>query len=256
MLKLMKYELRKNRTLLLVLLGVVVALEALFLVNAARKDANWLFVSVALLMLATYGVAMSVFIMGVSGYSRELNQKSSYLIFMTPRTPLQIIASKMIFTVLVGVIFALGLVALAGVDIPIMFKAIDESWDGYVNVINAVLGDTEWSVGRFLTTVAFYAALVMSELISTIAVAYLSITLSATFMRSRKGHALVSVLLFLAISYLIGRLNQGLVGDVVNTLRDAGDLIGALWPNLLVSLGTIAASIALSAWMLGRKVEL
>ena len=257
MLKLMKYELRKNRTLILVLAGAIVALESLFLISAARKDATWVFASVGLLVFAAYATALGVLTMGVVSYSRELNQKSSYLIFMTPCSPLAIIASKVVFTVLTGLVFAAGLIALAGVDIPIMFKTLDENWEGYVSLIDSyILSDTEWTVASLSMNVALIAISIMLSLVSTICVAYLAITLSATFMRSRKGHALISFLLFVAISFVLGRLEYLLNPRVTVAVTSFMDIGRALLPNLFLSLGTITLTIVLSAWMLSRKVDL
>ena len=103
MFKLIKYEYRKNRTLLLTILGIIAVLEVYFLVSAhlaqkyamidmfsettQRAEVN-LAVSISLLVAASFGTALAVFIMGVAGYSRELNQRTSYLIFMTPQSTL------------------------------------------------------------------------------------------------------------------------------------------------------------------------
>ena len=130
MLKLMKYELRKNRTLLLTILGIIAALEAYFLISAritagytlrgvfsdaaTRAEIN-LAVSMGLLAAASFGTALAIFVMGVAGYSRELNQKTSYLVFMTPNSTLAMVGSKLLFT--------LFIVAFASPDFQFNYKA-------------------------------------------------------------------------------------------------------------------------------------
>ena len=256
MLKLMKYEFRKNRTLLLVLLGVIAALEGLFIYSTITKDEGWLIASVVLLVVAAYGAALAVFIMGVSSYSRELNQKSSYLVFMTPRSSLSIIASKLVFTLLTGFCIAAVLIGLAAMDVPMMFKALGAEWRGYMNVFNTALGEFDMSVERILNIVAFYALYIMADIVSSVCVAYLAITLTATIMRGKKFHALVAVVFYLAISFGIGRLNAVFMGSTLTNVYDIEDVTRMLIPSFFVTLGVIAGSIGLSAWMLKNKVEL
>ena len=223
MFKLIKYEYRKNRTLLLTILGIIAVLEVYFLVSAhlaqkyamidmfsettQRAEVN-LAVSISLLVAASFGTALAVFIMGVAGYSRELNQRTSYLIFMTPQSTLSIVASKLLFTLVTGIAFAALLVGLASMDFPLFMKSIGSDWRGYYNLLDLFMTNNDMSLTGALLTVAFYVCVVFLSIISTVSVAFFAITLSATFMRGKKGHALVSVLLFLLISWGISRLTS------------------------------------------------
>ncbi|MBQ8953233.1 MAG: hypothetical protein IJ048_03890 [Clostridia bacterium] len=272
MLKLMKYELRKNRTLILTILGIILALEVYFLISAhlakvnnisnsfseaaQRAEIN-LIVSMSLLGAASFGTALAVFIMGVAGYSRELNQKTSYLIFMTPESTLSVVASKLLFTLVTGVAFALLLVGLATVDFPVFSNAIGSEWRGYYNLLDVFMTSNEMSLTGALLTIAFYVIVVFLSIISTVSVAYFAITLSATFMRGKKGHAVVSVLLFALLSWGISRLTGLFMpDDVYDILRSAADMTRALAPQALVDLGVLALSIVSCAWMLKKRVDL
>ena len=277
MLKLIKYELRKNRALLLVILGVIIALEGYFLVSAhmtgSLKEAlsqRWtqeafdasnkaegnLVASMALLVVASFGTALAVFIMGVAGYSRELNQKSSYLIFMTPKSTTSIIGSKLLFTLLTGVVFATLLVCLAAVDFPMMLNSLGEEWEGYYNLLDWFMAENDMSLAGILLTVVFYVGVVFLSIVSTVSIAYLAITLSATFMRGKKGHALVSILLFIALVTANSRLSNFFLNNRTYEFEKAVDLLGALWPQILQDVGVIAVSLFACAWMLKRRVDL
>ena len=272
MLKLIKYEFRKNRTLLLTILGLVAALEIFFLVSAhiasgySIKDAMTdsadqayirLAVSAALLGVASFGTAMAVFIMGVAGYSRELNQKTSYLVFMTPNSTLAMVGSKLLFTMLTGVGFAALLMLLAFLDFPIFAGAIASEWRGYYNLLDYFMASNDLSLTGALLTIAFYVCVVFLSIISTVSVAYFAITLSATFMRGKKGHALVSVALFLALSWGISQL-VGLMmpKDVYLMVSNAKDMTRLLAPQALLNLVVLALSIVSCAWMLKKRVDL
>ena len=130
MLKLVKYELRKNRTALLVLLAIAAALEAYFLISIAREASEDVYTAIALLTLLFACVSFAVFILGVSSYSGELKRKSSYLIFMTPNSALAVIISKLLFTLVLAVLFSALALALLAVDMPIFLDVYGE-WEGY-----------------------------------------------------------------------------------------------------------------------------
>ena len=59
-----------------------------------------------------------------------------------------------------------------------------------------------------------------------------------------------------AISFGIGRLTNWIAPGNTIAVSTVQELSVALVPNLLISLGTIVLTIVVSAWMLGRKVDL
>ena len=277
MLKLIKYELRKNRALLLVVLGVIIALEAYFLVSArmtgslnAALNQKWteetfeasqraevnLIISMVLLAVASFGTALTIFIMGVSGYSRELNQKTSYLIFMTPKSTISIVGSKLIFTLLTGVVFAAILVGMAIVDFPMMMDSLGTEWQGYYNLLDWFMAENDMSLAGTLLTIVFFVGVVFLNIISTVSIAYLAITLSATFMRGKKGHALVSILLFIALAYANSKLASLFMNNKTYEFEKALDLLQALWPQVIQDAAVVVVSLFGCAWMLKKRVDL
>lgn len=120
--KLLKYELRKNCLALAVLLIVMAVLEGVFLVSTLAGGAVGVFMSMLLFALLALAISVTVFALGVSTYSRELSQKSSYLAFMIPRRPIAIVSAKLLFTLLAGVVFSALYAALMAVNFPVMMR--------------------------------------------------------------------------------------------------------------------------------------
>ena len=112
--KLIKYELRKNLGMLIAMLSTIGAVEIYFLLSLAADKESHVVVSAFLMPIGCFLIALLVFILGVTSYSRELSQKSSYLLFMTPHSTLSIISSKVLYTVVLGVGFAALLGGLRG----------------------------------------------------------------------------------------------------------------------------------------------
>lgn len=88
--KLLKYEFRRARTSLLTVLGVIAVLEMYFLISLGVDHMEHVVIAAVLMMFATYGAAVYIFVRGVASYASELKAKSAYLIFMTPNSGLKI----------------------------------------------------------------------------------------------------------------------------------------------------------------------
>ena len=113
MLKLSKYEFRKNRNFLLVIGIIFALLEIYFLAGIFMKNPENSAKALAFLFICAVVCFFSVFILAISNYSKELNSKSSYLIFMTPNTSLNIIFSKM-FTILIIGLVSMTIICITG----------------------------------------------------------------------------------------------------------------------------------------------
>ena len=104
MLKLMKYEFRKMRTTLLAMLAGLIALQIGFVVGTHTDNNTVVIVCLSLITLLTSLVYAYIILAGMASYSRELKDKSGYLIFMTPVSPLGIVLSKLLFTALAALV--------------------------------------------------------------------------------------------------------------------------------------------------------
>ena len=254
MLKLIKYELRKNRTALLVLLAVIAAIEAYFLISIAREADTDVIVSLSLLTFAMAASSLAVFIFGVSSYSGELKRKSSYLIFMTPNSTLAVIVSKLLFTLTLSVLFTALTLSLIAVDIPLVAETYGE-WEGYFMLFDAMMMQQGVSIHEVLLSVTLTFAQMFLQLLSYVGVAYLAITISATILNSRKGRGFLSFALFCAIVYGLSCIS-GLY--VYNALESGFTVsyVRLLLPSLLQSALVVALSAFLSAWLLKNRVSL
>lgn len=71
MLKLIKYEFRKVLTGMLVLLSVVAAGEAYFLISLALDNMDHVAIAILLLVMGAYAMMIFVFVRGLTTYSDE-----------------------------------------------------------------------------------------------------------------------------------------------------------------------------------------
>lgn len=273
MIRLLKYEFRKALTGLLVLLGITAALEVWFLGGLAMDEESHCVIAAVLLFFCAYAVAIYVLVRGVTSYSGELKSRSSYLIFMTPNSCLKIVGSKFLYTFVNAMLFFVLYGVLAAVDVALMmdyYGELESFWtmvSGFLNA-NGVYVD---QIGLGVLSLLIYAFL---SILSTIAIAYLAITLSHTLFHERKWRWMPSLALFCLMSWGVSKINSLLpsatdhLAMVENTYAVAGkeaeiviaagfsDLIPYLLPSAGVSLAVILISLFGCAALLEKKVSL
>ncbi len=275
MLKLVKYEFCKAQSAVLALLGLTAALEIYYLISLNLEEETHLVISITLMMLCAYAVALFVFIRGVTSYSGELKNRSSYLIFLTPNSSLKIVGSKFLYTFVNGLLFAALFAALAGADLVLAMRHFGE-YERFLNGLKTMLNMYGVYVDQILYGVLFVLVYTFLSILSTIAVAYFSITIGHTLFRDKKWRWLPSLLLFAGLTWGINYLcsqfpsaiDQLVMIDIqmdgagtqagmqaaADTLHDV--IIPSLLPTAGVSLGVILASLFACSALLEKKVSL
>ncbi len=280
MLKLLKYELRKNRTALIILLAVTLALECYFLYGlyapeefGTEQDIHLLFAMTGL-MLSAYAAVIYVLIVGVTTYTREMKDRSAYLIFMTPSSGLKIMGSKYLFTLVLGLMLAVVYAGLAVLDISLFSDRLLRAGQ-LLQQFDRMLLEMGIHLDQFLLAALVMAIYALLSIFSFFAVAYLAITLSHTLFRDKKWRGIVSVAIFFALNWGISQLS-GLLPNPLDTLtyRESAaaikiaeayglqttatlkDILLAMLPSMGLSLATILVSLFGCAWMLDKKVSL
>lgn len=261
MLKLMKYEFRKLRNTLLIMLAVLAALEIGFIAGEALNKNGLMAVSLGLITLLVFLVYAYIILAGMASYSRELKEKSGYLIFMAPVRPIGVVLSKLVFTALT----ALAATAIFGVTAFLDFRHLvgkvnlDKQTLDQINMILRFGLNANADLFQILRMAGFYALTVLIEIIMTMCTAYLAITLSATLLQNKKGflRALISLLLFIALTWgsnwVAQRLLYDRVSDAASSLQQFTGVLG--W-SLVLNLAFCALFTVASAWLLDRKVNL
>lgn len=275
MLKLLKYEFRKAQSAFLTLLGLTAALELYFLYALYQRKEDHMAISMVLLVLCAYAVAIFVFVRGVTSYSGELKSKSSYLIFLTPNSTLKIMGSKYLYTFVNGLFFAALFAVLAGFDFLLGLQRFGE-YEDFLEGMQALLRMNGVYVDQILYGVLFIVAYAFLSILSTIAVAYFAITIGHTLFRDKKWRWVPSLVLFFAlvwaINWICGQFpsawDELVMIDptrsatstevTVQVTADAFQkvIIPSLLPTAGVSVVTIVASLFGCSALLEHKVSL
>lgn len=183
--KLLKYEFRRARTSLLTVLGVIAVLEMYFLISLGVDHMEHVVIAAVLMMFATYGAAVYVFVRGVASYASELKAKSAYLIFMTPNSGLKIMGSKYLYTFVNGILLGGVCGALGALDLSLIMMHEDD-WQSFLRMMDIFLRVNQGvQTGQIVLAIVFYLVLVLLSLLTFFAMAYFAITLSHTLFRDK-----------------------------------------------------------------------
>lgn len=258
MFRLSKYELRKNRTALLVLLAGLLALEVGFLISMQGDKENTVVLWASGLILYAVVCYFAVFIFAITNYYREINSKTSYLVFMAPVSSLGIILSKMLTVLVLGVILAGALGALGYLDLALFLTQFDE-YKSMGEVISEVMKQFGINTGELLSTILFSLLTFLLSVFSTVAMLYLCITLAATLLQNSKLKLVLTIVLFVLgmvaeskIQNAIGKLHPMVYTETVNFMQ----LLLQTWPYALANLIELAVCMLVTTWLLEKKLSL
>lgn len=262
--KLLKYEFRRARTSLLTVLGVIAVLEMYFLISLGVDHMEHVFIAALLMMFATYGAAVYIFVRGVASYASELKAKSAYLIFMTPNSGLKIMGSKYLYTFVNGVLLGGVCGALGALDLSLIMTH-EGDWQSFLRMMDIFLRVNQGvQTGQIVLAIVFYLVLVLLSLLT-----FFAITLSHTLFRDKKWRTWVALLIFVGVywglSYLQGLLPNPVESLVFTTANDPNaeitiatfaDMIPQMLPYALYDLAIVLLSLFGCGWMLDKKVSL
>lgn len=274
--KLLKYEFRKGLTGLLIMLGVTAALEGYFLYGLYINAEDGWHAAIAAMLLVFMTMAMSVFVLirGVTSYSGELKSRSAYLVFMTPHSTRKIVASKFLYTFVLGLLMAMIYGALGLMDIGLLLHEFGEL-EEVLTTINDAMAQLGFHLEQYIFAAILGLLMVMLYALSFCAAAYLAVTISHTLFRDKSWRWLAALGLFwllmqgvsavyglfpspfdaLVYQTAPGLANVSAAYDIKRT-PELRDLLPALAPHALTSVCVILASLFGCAWMLEKKVSL
>ena len=261
MLKLMKYEFRKTRTTLLIMVAALVALEAGFLIGDKIDDYRIAGICLGLLTALVFAVYIYILIAGITSYSKEINDKTGYMTFMVPVGPMGIVVSKLLFTILAALVITALFGGAVYYDYARLFKGIDMTADDLrqldfaFSMFAGGMG-ANVSLTKVVLTLAFEFGTVLIEIILVMCTAYLAITLTATLLQNKKGFLrfLVALVLFVALNFVTSRVSGLVVKDTLPSSSE--ELFQMLGSQAAVHFAFAAAFAGTSAWLLDRKVSL
>ncbi|MDE6872987.1 MAG: hypothetical protein K2P87_00805 [Lachnospiraceae bacterium] len=246
MLKLMKYEFRKQLMTKFLLLAVLGLLEVYFLYGVFADKTESTMRAVLLLSVLAFAGIFFVSFECIMTYNNDLRTKQSYMLFMVPESTFSVMGAKILSAMIQIILTSAVFGVMAFVDAFVVAARFDEI-DQFFETIQMVLHQF-FSLDINAGIIAINVAELVIGWISVVILAMLAITLSATFMANSKLRGVVSFVFFIVIEVLVTKIR----GAIVDPLSgNTAHLVAIL-------LSLVIAGLAYPAivWMLKKKVSL
>lgn len=253
MFKLIKYEFRKNRTGLLVLFLVALALYLTAQAGRMLDSEKLLILPAVLLGFYAFAAYVYVLVRGISAYTSELNSRSGYLLMLVPRSTMSILFAKLLFTFFFAlVLFAFSAIAMAGVLGAILREVYGVK--EMVEMLKMLMMQLNLDPENLARTLLFALGEVMISVLALVSIGYLSATVSATLLRQGRLRKLVNLVFFLVLLLAMGLLNRMVTPELDEMYVTFQQAITAALPALGINLALTLAFTGLSALLLKKKV--
>ncbi|WMJ88727.1 hypothetical protein [Anaerocolumna sp. MB42-C2] len=250
MLKLMKYEFRKQVFSKLIILALVGLLEIVFFFGVVLDKENVIAMSMSLLAMFTFGALFFLAFESIITYSNDLKQKCSYMLFLTPNTSYSIVGAKVLTAgiqiILAGIIF-FAVFALDGGVLIAKYNVLAEAKKVILQAIDEFL-----KLKIDFSDIVSVVAVVLTSWISTITIAFFSITLSSTFLENKKFKGVVSFIIFIALNVVVTKVTHLFLGDIESYTSNLS--IYFIWESVIALLFIVLTYIG-TAWMIDKKVS-
>lgn len=199
MLKLMKYEFRKQLFTKLALLVILLLLECYFFYGVIIKSEETTFKGEMFLTVFAFAAILLVSFECVFTFYNDLKTKQSYMLFLVPRSTYSVVGAKMLSAMLQIVLSGLLIGAVAFLDAFIMaarFGELQQLLNGLQTVLRELF-QLDVSVSR----IAVKLMVIVLSWVTFVIVAMLSITFGATLMANSKLRGVVSFIIFDVVSF-------------------------------------------------------
>ena len=206
MLRLLKYELRKTLFPKLVLLGITVLAEALFLYGFWCHRENELTVGALLLFfIALTGIAL-MGLLSLITLHRDMNTRQGYMLFMTPNSCYKILGAKVIECSLSLLAAGAFYFALGMLDFSLLFG--EGTNKQILDMFNQLIRSLNEQIQLDAPHISAFVFSVIACWICTVTIASLSDVVCTALLYGKKGNLVITFILFIVLNYAISRLLQ------------------------------------------------
>lgn len=200
MLKLMKYEMIKQKTSKIVLIALFAILEIVFLAGIFLDKEEYAGIAAGFLVFLAMITFVIVGLEEIVTYYHDLRDKSGYMLFMTPYNVYTIMGSK-ILTGIVSIVAAAVLFGAVGLaDIAIVFAKYGEIEQLFIGIQDFIKTYYELDINAMLVI----STIVQSVFgwIGMLTSAFLAITLCTTIFAGVRVKALISFVIYCVINFV------------------------------------------------------
>lgn len=246
MVKLLKYEMKKQQTSRMVIGSILLVCVLGFALGMLLGREKLAAVSLAVMMMATFFVVFYVGIESILVLNRDLKTKQSYMLWMVPKSIWEILGSKFLAAILQMLIVFVMYVAVGLICILVtlqhtghlsdLFKIIWQAGELYIDGLPSIIwGSAEIFLGWTVVIMAGFVGVILSR----------------TLLLNAKYSGFLAVVVFFAIIIAVEKIYDLICPAICVNIGTSGFNPGFVLYYLVV--GFILFGV--SGWMADKKLS-
>lgn len=198
MLKLIKYELIKQRTSKVIIAAILVLLEVIFLGSVLLNKEGLMALAAGMMVFLASITFVIVGLEEIITYYHDIRDKSGYMLFMTPYNVYTIMGSKILtgFLSIAAAAIVFGVVGFA--DVTIVFAKYGEMETFFNEIKNFV--SVSWQVDIDAGLIILSVVQTVFSWVGMVTSAFLAITLCMTIFSGMRAKGLISFVIYCVLN--------------------------------------------------------
>ena len=260
MMKLLKYELMRRRSLLPGAVIAILLVEGVALYGIYRGG-GWNTLAIVMTILLAVGGLLLPILDTVTKLYADYKHKQGYMLFLTPQGGSRILWAKAVF----GAVEIVAAVALICGCLVLSGAALDKFQAGGLSAIQYTV-QQELGVDSLGSMLLVYAGLIILQMLAQMAIAMLAVTVSRAMVRGSGYNWLIALAMYFALAIGVNFVDSivliafGFIGDVTRLAGDAASVGGMLAKYFGISAVVygiwFAVCTAMSGRVAARRVDL
>ncbi len=240
MLNLLKYEMKKSKVPMMLVLAVTLILEVLFLIGLLLTDKQQLTgcAIVILTLFAPFSILVSS-LFCVFTLNQELTSTTGYMLFMTPNSSKKILGAKVLHSIIIVLCGVIFFSIVATIDLGILSAKYPELKEALNQFPLIQIHYDEIANSLFNTGISW---------LSILSYAFLSVVLQASVLRGKKGSLILSIIIFIGLNILFGIISSYIPWPSAVLAKSIAQ---AVW-NIVIIVGFYF----LSSWLMENKLNM
>lgn len=260
MIRLLKYELMRRKSLLLGAVITILFVESVALYGIYRGG-NWNTLSIVMtVLLAVAGLLLPILDTVTKLYA-DYKQKQGYMLFLTPHSGTKILWAKAVF----GAIETIAVVSLIGGCMLLSATALDHFQQG---IATGLLLSIQQELGAISISsiLLVYGGLITLQMLAQMAIAMLAVTVGRVLVQGNSYNWLIALVMYFALAMAVNMVNGllmvvfGVIGDVNLLMDSTTDVMHFLGKYFAIGACTYVVWFAVCTTLTGRlaarKVDL
>lgn len=240
MLNLIKYEFIKKRVSLAILYAILLILTTYVGISVLIENQYHIAVSSSFFGMVCLFTPFYLWLDNMSTYGKELKEKYSYMLYMTPNNSYKILGSKIIYIIGVTII-TLGFEFLMSNILYVFVRNKFTDLPTITEILSSINIDISKGFLPFCSVIVSFLSILL--------LAYLCITLSNTILSNKKRSGFLTFVLFVVLNWIITFITNRIGAGTI-------DWTGISIVTLISSIIVIIAGYLISGYLLDKKISL